>query len=82
MNFSSANEQIFAKLPARFAKAADAASVLQDLQKRSPELAELARTVLQSQIPKKQQAALEQLALLVTPLEPMEYASQKQMVVP
>ncbi len=55
-------------------------SVLQDLRKRNPELADLAKTVLESSSRQEQQAALEVLASVVTLLQSMEYKSPKQTV--
>jgi hypothetical protein len=56
-------------------------SILQDLQRRNPKLADLAKTVLEDSSRERQQMALETLASVVTPLQSFEYKSQKQIVV-
>ena len=56
-------------------------SMLQDLRKRNPELANMAKIVLENSSREQQQMALEALALVVTPLQSFEYESQKQTVI-
>ncbi len=55
-------------------------SILQDLRGRNSELADLAKVVLEDSSRQQKQLALEALACVVTPLQSIEYKSQKQTV--